>query len=102
MSTDRDHALRLLRVLYERHLGERDQDAALAMTISPEMQDAEAAGVGYATTSYNQAIRWLLDEGALVPDEALNAMYANVVDAPEHGWGFKITPTGLELLRRDA
>jgi hypothetical protein len=96
----RHNALRLLKALYEHHLGEREEADALAVTIVPEHHDASAAGLEYGSQPYEQAIRWLLDAEALMQDEAFNTMYANdTAGVPDYGLAFKITTMGLTLLR---
>jgi hypothetical protein len=96
----RHNALRLLKALYEHHVGERDEADTLAVTIVPDHRDASAAGLEHGSQPYEQAIRWLLDAEALMQDKAFNTMYANdTAGIPDYGLAFKITEMGLTLLR---
>ena len=96
----RHNALRLLKALYEQHVGERDEAEVLAVTIVPDHHDASAAGLEYDARPYEKAIRWLLDAEALMQDEAFNTMYANdTAGVPDYCLAFKITAMGLALLR---
>ncbi len=96
----RHNALQLLQALYEHHVGERDEEAALAMTIVPDHHDASAASLEYGSRPYEQAIHWLLGAEALMQDKAFNTMYANdTTSVPDYGLAFKITAMGLALLR---
>ena len=44
-------------------------------------------------------VPWLLDVGALIPDEETNAQRRNTVGAQHRGFMFKITRHGLDMLR---
>ncbi len=99
-------AVRLLRALVDRAMAERgseDMEDLAGVSISPSTADAEAAGLVLNTPRYNAALGLLLGGlgvDALEPDHETNARLVNVVGEPEHGWAFRITRDGLELLRR--
>jgi hypothetical protein len=42
---------------------------------------------------------WLLDKGALKPDDAAEWRLVNAVGRPDYGWYFNLTEHGLALLR---
>jgi hypothetical protein len=88
-------AQRLLWALHE-HQG-HDREGA---TVKPADQEARDAGLRESSTHYRAAIWWLLDVGALVPDEEANARLRNAVGAQHRGFAFKITRRGLNMLRR--
>jgi hypothetical protein len=48
---------------------------------------------------YRAAIWWLLDMGALIPDEETNEQRRNTVGAQHWDFMFKITRHGLDMLR---
>ncbi len=48
----------------------------------------------------DEAVWWLLREGALRQDHAANAQYGGAVGAADYGRAFRITRVGLDLLRR--
>ncbi len=99
-------AIRLLRALVDQAMAERgseDMEDVAGVTVMPSTADAAAAGMDLNSPRYNAALGLLLGElgvDALIPDDETNARLVNVVGEPEHGWAFKITRDGLELLRR--
>jgi hypothetical protein len=91
-------AARLLRVLADRAMAESERQDITGVTVRPSTADAAAAGVGLNSPRYNAAIAQLLEMGALVTDEETNALMSNVVGEPEHGFAFKITREGVQVL----
>ena len=87
-------AQRLLKALNE-HQG-HDREGA---TVEPGDQEAGGAGLRMGSPLYRAAIWWLLDVGALIPDEGANKQRRNTVGAQHRGFMFKITPHGLDMLR---
>ena len=88
-------AQRLLRALNEHQAHDRE-----GATVKPADQEARDAGLRVGSALYRAAIWWLLDVGALVPDEEANTQLRNAVGAQHRGFAFKITPRGLNMLRR--
>jgi hypothetical protein len=88
-------AQRLLRALNEHQAHDRE-----GVTVKPADQEARDAGLRVGSTHYRAAIWWLLDVGALVPDEDANEQLRNAVGAQHRGFAFKITRRGLNMLRR--
>ena len=95
MANLEEAAQRLLRALNE-HQG-HDREGA---KVKPGDQEARDAGLRVSSTHYRAAIWWLLDVGALVPDEEANEQLRNAVGAQHRGFAFKITRRGLNMLRR--
>jgi hypothetical protein len=87
-------AQRLLKALNE-HQG-HDREGA---TEEPGDQEAGGAGLRMGSPLYRAAIWWLLDVGALIPDEGANKQRRNTLGAQHRGFMFKITPHGLDMLR---
>ncbi len=99
-------AVRLLRALVDQAMADRgteDMEEVAGAVVIPTTADAEAAGLVLNTPRYDAALGLLLGGlgvDALEPDHETNARLVNVVGEPEHGWAFRITRDGLELLRR--
>jgi hypothetical protein len=87
-------AQRLLKALNE-HQG-HDREGA---TVEPGDQEAKGAGLRMGSPLYRAAIWWLLDVGALIPDEGANKQRRNTVGAQHRDFMFKITSHGLDMLR---
>ena len=68
--------------------------------VQPGDQEARDAGLRPGLLLYRAAVWWLLDVGALVPDEEANEWLRNAVGAQHRGFAFKITRRGLNMLRR--
>ena len=92
-------AARLLRVLADRATAEGERKDIAGVTVGPSTTDAAAAGMNLNSPRYRAAITRLLEMGALVRDEETNALMSNVIGEPEHGFTFKITREGVEVLR---
>jgi hypothetical protein len=88
-------AQRLLRALNEHQAHDRE-----GATVKPADQEARDAGLRVGSALYRAAIWWLLDVGALVPDEEVNERLRNAAGAQHRGFAFKITRHGLDMLRR--
>ena len=95
MANLEEAAQRLLRALNEHQAHYRE-----GATVQPGDQEARDAGLRVSSTHYRAAIWWLLDVGALVPDEEANEQLRNAVGAQHRGFAFKITRRGLNMLRR--
>ncbi len=95
MANVEEAAQRLLRALNEHQAHDRE-----GATVKPGDQEARDAGLRVSSTHYRAAIWWLLDVGALVPDEEANERLRNAVGAQHRGFAFKITRRGLNMLRR--
>ena len=91
-----EEAARLLLWALNEHQA-HDREGA---TVQPGDQEAQDAGLRVSSTHYRAAIWWLLDVGALVPDEEANERLRNAVGAQHRGFAFKITRRGLNMLRR--
>ena len=92
-------AARLLRVLADRAMAENECEDIAGVTVEPSTADAAAAGMDLNAPRYRAAIAQLLEMGALVADEETNALMSKVVGEPEHGFAFKITREGVQVLR---
>ena len=93
-------AARLLRVLADRAMAESERQDIAGVTVEPSTADAAAAGMDLNSPRYRAAIAQLLEMGALVADEEeTNVLMSNVVGEPEHGFAFKITREGVQVLR---
>ena len=87
-------AQRLLQALNEHQAHDRE-----GAPVKPGDQEARYAGLRIGSTLYRAAMWWLLDVGALVPDEEANEQLRNAVGAQHRGFAFKITRHGLNMLR---
>jgi hypothetical protein len=87
-------ALRLLRALNENQAHGRE-----AAKVEPGDQEARDTGLRPGSPLYRAAVWWLLDTGALVPDEEANARARNPAGAQHSNFTFKITRRGLDMLR---
>ena len=95
MDNVEEAARRLLRTLNE-HQG-HDREGA---TVHLGEQEARNAGLRPAGSAvYRAAVWWLLDVGALVPNEEANKQLRNTAGAQHRGFVFKITRRGLDMLR---
>jgi hypothetical protein len=88
-------AIRLLKALNEHQAHDREGAA-----VQPGDQEARDARLRPGSPLYRAAVWWLLDVGALVPDEEANEHLRNAVGAQHRGFAFKITQRGLNMLRR--
>jgi hypothetical protein len=87
-------AQRLLQALNEHQAHDRE-----GAPVKPGDQEARYAGLRIGSTLYRAAMWWLLDVGALVPDEEANEQLRSAVGAQHRGFAFKITRHGLNMLR---
>jgi hypothetical protein len=87
-------AIRLLKALNEHQAHDREGAA-----VQPGDQEARDARLRPGSPLYRAAVWWLLDVGALVPDEEANEQLRNAVGAQHRGFVFKITRHGLDMLR---
>lgn len=88
-----DVAIRLLRILYEKQAKKQ-----VGVIVSPGMPEAHEAGLEYGSNQYDNAIEWLVETGALIPDENMNILIQNVVGQPKHGSYFRVTKAGESIL----
>jgi hypothetical protein len=88
-------AQRLLQALNEHQAHDRE-----GAPVRPGDQEARYAGLRVGSTLYRAAMWWLLDVGALVPDEEANEQLRNAVGAQHRGFAFNITRHGLNMLRK--
>ena len=95
MANVEEAARRLLWALNEHQAHDRE-----GATVQPQDQEARDAGLRPGSPLYRAAVWWLLDVGALVPDEEANEQLRNAVGAQRRGFAFKITRRGLNMLRR--
>ena len=89
-----EYARRLLKALNDHQAHDRE-----GATVQPRDREARDAGLRLGSPLYRAAMWWLLDVGALVPDEEANERLRNVVGAQHRGFVFKTTRHGLEMLR---
>jgi hypothetical protein len=87
-------AQRLLQALNEHQAHDRE-----GAQVKPGDQEARYAGLRVGSNLYRAAMWWLLDVGALVPDEEANEQLRNAVGAQHRPFAFKITRHGLNMLR---
>lgn len=87
----RENALALLRAMNETAKGRTD------VVVGPDGATVALSGVEYEHE--DRAMEWLLDEGAIIPDEEMQARSRRLVGQPTYGMFFYITERGLELLR---
>jgi hypothetical protein len=87
-------ARRLLKALNEHQAHDREGAA-----VQPGDQEARDARLRPGSPLYRAAVWWLLDVGALVPDEEANERLRNAVGAQHRGFVFEITRHGLDMLR---
>jgi hypothetical protein len=87
-------ARRLLGTL-NKHQGHNREGA----TVQLGAQEARTAGLRPGLAGYRAAVWWLLDVGALVPNEEANKQLRNTAGAQHRGFVFKITRRGLDMLR---
>lgn len=93
MANVEEAARRLLGALNEHQAHDRE-----GATVQPRDQEARYAGLRLGSPLYRAAMWWLLDVGALVPDEEANERLRNVAGAQHRGFVFKITRHGLNML----
>ena len=84
--------LKLLRVLNERQA--HDQEGAIVI---PNTEVANAAALEHGSREYENALEWLVNAGALIPDDETDYLLQDVTGNPQ---SFKFTRTGLELLHK--
>ena len=94
MADVKEAARRLLGAL-NKHQG-HDREGA---TVHLGEQEARTAGLRPGSAVYRAAVWWLLDVGALVPNEEANKQLRNTAGAQHRGFVFKITQRGLNILR---
>ena len=94
MTNVEEVARRLLGTLNE-HQGHYREGA----TVHLGEQEARDAGLRPGSAVYRAAVWWLLDVGALVPNEEANKQLRNTAGAQHRGFVFKITRRGLDMLR---
>ena len=94
MTNVEEAARRLLRTLNEHQA--HDHEGATVQLGDREAQDA---GLRPGSALYRAAVWWLLDVGAMVPDEEANKHLRNTAGAQHLGFAFKITRHGLDILR---
>jgi hypothetical protein len=87
-------ARRLLKALNEHRAHDREGAA-----VQPGDQEARDARLGPGSPLYRAAVWWLLDVGALVPDEEANERLRNAFGAQHRGFVFEFTRHGLDMLR---
>ncbi len=95
MANVEEAARRLLGTLNDQQA--HDHEGA---TVQLGDQEAQDARLRPGSVLYRAAVWWLLDVGALVPDEEANERLRNAVGAQHRGFVFKITQHGLDILRR--
>jgi len=86
-------ARRLLGTLNEHQAHDRE-----GATVHLGDHEAGAAGLSPGSVGYRAAVWWLLDVGALIPDEETNKRLRNTAGAQHRGFAFKVTRHGLDLL----
>jgi hypothetical protein len=82
-----------------RALNENQAHGREGTEVKPGEEEARDAGLRPGSTLYRAAVWWLLDKGALVPDQESNERLRNAVGAQHHDFAFKLTRYGLEMLR---
>lgn len=87
----RENALALLRAMNETAKGRTN------VVVGPDTATLTLSGVEYEHE--DRAMEWLLDEGAIIPDDEMSARASRIVGQPTYGMFFYITGRGLELLR---
>lgn len=87
----REDALALLRAMNESSTGRTD------VVVGPDAATVQLSGIEYE--QQDPAMAWLLNEGAIEPDEAMQSRARRLVGQPTYGMFFYITELGLELLR---
>jgi hypothetical protein len=87
-------ARRLLGTLNEHQAHDRE-----GATVHLGDQEARDAGLTPGSVGYRAAVWWLLDVGALVPDEEANKRLRNTAGAQHRGFAFKLTRHGVDMLR---
>ena len=94
MTNVEEVARRLLGTLNE-HQGHYREGATLHLG----EQEARDAGLRPGSAVYRAAVWWLLDVGALVPNEEANKQLRNTAGAQHRSFAFKLTRHGVDLLR---
>lgn len=95
MADVEEAARRLLQALSEHQAHGRD-----GATVEPGEREARTAGLRPGSTLYRAAVWWLLDKGALVPDQEANERLRNASGAQHRDFAFRITRLGMDMLRR--
>src|SRR4051812_16567334 len=88
-------AWRLLRTINENQAHGRE-----SAVVELGEQEAMDARLRPESTLYRSAVWWLLDMGALVPDQEANERLRNASGAQHHDFSFRITRRGMDILRR--
>lgn len=86
----RESALALLRAMNETAKGRTD------VVVGPDTATVLSSGIEYE--QQDPAMAWLLDEGAIEPDEVSQERSRRLVGQPTYGMYFYITERGLALL----
>ncbi len=94
MTNVEEAARRLLGTLNEHQAYDRE-----GATVHLGDQEARDAELVPGSIGYRAAVWWLLDVGALVPDEEANKRLRNTAGAQHRGFAFKLTRHGLDMLR---
>lgn len=87
----RESALALLRAMNETAKGRTD------VLVGPDAATVARSGIEYVQE--DEATWWLIENGAIVTDDEMNARASALVGQPTYGMFFYITEHGLELLR---
>jgi hypothetical protein len=87
-------ARRLVRTLNKHQAHDRE-----GATVHLGEQEARDAGLRRGSAVYRAAVWWLLDVGALIPNEEANKQLRNTAGAQHRDFVFKITRHGVDLLR---
>jgi len=87
-------ARRLLGTLNEHQAHDRE-----GATVHLGDEEARDAGLPPGSVGYRATVWWLLDVGALVPDEEANKRLRNTAGAQHRGFAFKLTRHGVDMLR---
>jgi hypothetical protein len=66
--------------------------------VKPGDEEARDAGLRLGSSHYRAAVWWLLDKGALVPDQESNEGLRNAAGAQHRDFAFKLTRHGLDML----
>ena len=93
MADVEEAARRLLKALNEHQAHDREGAA-----VQPGDQEARDTRLRPGSPLYCAAVWWLLNVGALVPDEEANERLRNAVGAQHRGFVFEITRHGLDML----
>ncbi len=87
----RENALALLRAMNETAKGRTD------VVVGPDTATRMLSGIEYEDE--DDAMWWLLEEEAIIPDDEMNARARTLPGQPTYGMHFYISEHGLSLLR---